>query len=155
MFFKANTELSNRPRSAAIVLIAAQVALVLTLSVSAAHAQKWAELKAEEQRALAPMQREWDTMSDPQKKKWRAVAEKQKNLPPEQQLKVQDRMQNWSKLSPDERRKARAGYEEMKQLPPDKRAAAPQKWDEYRNLPPEKQDELRKRAAAEREAPKK
>jgi hypothetical protein len=122
-------------------------ALVAALPVSA---QKWSELKPEEQKALAPFQKEWDNMSAERKKKWRAVAEKQQTMPPEQRDRVQQRMQNWSQLSPDERKKARAGYEEIKQLPPEKRAAVPQKWDEYRNLPLEKQEELRKKAAAER-----
>ncbi len=132
--------------------------LVAPLAVAAAlvfcslpvAAQKWGELRPDEQKSLAPLQKDWDGMSSERRKKWRAVAEKQKNLPPEQQEKVQQRMQNWSQLSPDERKKARAGYEEIKQLPPDKRAAVPQKWDEYKSLPPEKQEELRKKAAGQK-----
>jgi Protein of unknown function (DUF3106) len=126
---------------------ACALALVAALPVAA---QKWSELRPEEQKALAPFQNEWDNMPTDRKKKWRAVAEKQQTLPPEQRDRVQQRMQNWSQLSPDDRKKARAGFEELKQLPPEKRASVPQKWDEYRNLPPEKQEELRKKAAAER-----
>jgi Protein of unknown function (DUF3106) len=113
-------------------------------------AQKWKELKPEEQKALAPLARDWDQFSDVRKKKWREVAGKQATMTPEQQQNLQNRMQGWSQMSPEERKKAREGYQELKQLPPEKRAAVPQKWDEYRNLPPEKQEELRKKAATPR-----
>jgi hypothetical protein len=113
-------------------------------------AQKWKELKPEEQKALAPLAKDWDQFSDVRKKKWREVAGKQATMTPEQQQNLQNRMQGWSQMSPEERKKAREGYQELKQLPPEKRAAVPQKWDEYRNLPPEKQEELRKKAAASR-----
>ncbi|TAG81183.1 MAG: DUF3106 domain-containing protein, partial [Burkholderiales bacterium] len=91
------------------------MAVALTIGApTLVHAQKWSELKPDEQKALAPMQKEWDSMSAERKKKWRVVAEKQQTLPPEQRERVQQRMENWSRLSPDERKKARAGYEEIK-----------------------------------------
>jgi Protein of unknown function (DUF3106) len=136
----------KRMRSVALFAALGSLAIV----AAPASAQKWSELSAQEQKNLAPFQKEWDNMSAERKKKWRTVAEKQQAMPPEQRDRVQQRMQNWSQLSPDERKKARAGFEDLKQLPPEKRAAVPQKWDEYRNLPPEKQEELRKKAAAER-----
>jgi Protein of unknown function (DUF3106) len=147
----SNVNSLHSKRSAAYKRLSAAVLFCALFAAFPASAQKWGDLKPEEQKSLAPLQKEWDSMSSDRKKKWRAVAEKQKNLPPEQQEKVQQRMQNWSQLSPDERKKARAGYEEIKQLPPEKRATVPQKWDEYKSLPPEKQDELRKKAAAERD----
>jgi Protein of unknown function (DUF3106) len=150
VFFKVNyPQLSSAQRAAFNCF--AMLACVFSLSAALpAGAQKWGELRPEEQKALAPFQKEWDGMAPDRKKKWRAVAEKQQTMPPEQRDRVQQRMQNWSQLSPDDRKKARAGFEELKQLPPEKRAAVPQKWDEYRNLPPEKQEELRKKAAEER-----
>jgi hypothetical protein len=143
----SNVNSSLRKQSATKTLLSVAVSFCALVAQPAA-AQKWGELKPEEQKSLAPFQKEWDGMSPERKKKWRAVAEKQQTMPPEQRDRVQQRMQNWSQLSPDERKKARAGYEEIKQLPPEKRAGVPQKWDEYRSLPPEKQEELRKKAAA-------
>jgi Protein of unknown function (DUF3106) len=141
---------SLKTRSVAAKGALAILVLCALAAAFPATAQKWSELKPEEQKSLAPFQKEWDNMSSERKKKWRSVAEKQQSMPPEQRERVQQRMQNWSQLSPDERKNARAGYEEIKQLPPEKRAVVPQKWDEYRNLPPAKQEELRKKAAAER-----
>jgi hypothetical protein len=143
-----NVALQYLNRSAAHKLLSAAVLFFALAGASTVFAQRWSELTPGEQQALAPMQKEWDSMSVERKKKWRAVAEKQQAMPPEQRERVKQRMENWSKLSPDERRKARAGYEDLKKLPPEKRADVPQKWDQYRNLPPEKQEELRKRAAA-------
>jgi Protein of unknown function (DUF3106) len=149
VFLNVNSLPKQRPAAhkqlSAAALFFAFAAVGLTALPVAA--QKWSELKPDEQRNLAPFQKEWDNMPAERKKKWRAVAEKQQTMPPEQRDRVQQRMQNWSQLSPDERKKARAGFEEIKQLPPEKRAAVPQKWDEYRSLPPEKQEELRKKAA--------
>jgi Protein of unknown function (DUF3106) len=148
VFSNVNSPQIQQP--AAYKRLSAAVLFCALIAALPASAQKWSELKPEEQKALAPFQKEWDGMSSERKKKWRTVAEKQKNLPPEQQQKVQERLRGWSQLSPDERKKARAGFEEIKQLPPEKRATVPQKWDEYKNLSPEKQQELRDKAAAER-----
>jgi hypothetical protein len=150
VFLNINSPLKRQ--SAAKIFLSAAVLCCVFVTAFPASAQRWSELNAEEQKSLAPFQKEWDGMSPERKKKWRAVAEKQQTMPPEQRDRVQQRMQNWSQLSPEERKKARAGYEEIKQLPPEKRAAVPQKWDEYRNLPPEKQEELRKKAAAAKSA---
>ncbi|MGL4231600.1 MAG: DUF3106 domain-containing protein, partial [Casimicrobium sp.] len=62
MFLKANYQL--KAVHAAIALLAA-----LTLS-NIAFAQKWNELKPDEQKTLAPFQKEWDSMSPERKKKW-------------------------------------------------------------------------------------
>ncbi len=150
MFLNVNSP--QNKQSAAHKRLSAAVLFCAFAAIAAvpAFAQKWNELKPDEQKALAPLQKDWDAMSSERKKKWRSVAEKQKDLPPEKQQRVQERLQGWTQLSPDERKKARAGFEEIKQLPPEKRAAIPQKWDEYRNLSPEKQEELRKQAATER-----
>jgi hypothetical protein len=152
VFSKVNSQ--HKKQSAANTFVSAAVLFCALGLTDPAFAQKWSELKPEEQKTLAPMQKEWDSMSNDRKRKWRAVAEKQQTLAPEQRERVQQRMENWSKLSPDDRRKARAGYEDLKKLPPEKRADVPQKWDQYRNLPPEKQEELRKRAAPSNEAKK-
>jgi hypothetical protein len=133
---------------AAVLFSTFALTLATCFFATSSFAQKWSELKAPEQQALAPLANDWDGMTDSRKKKWRDIAAKYPTMPPDQQKNLQDRMQGWSQLSPDERKKARERYQEIKQLPPDKRAAVPQKWDEYRNLPPEKQEEMRKKAAA-------
>ena len=144
------TATRNLPSSAAALV--AKLAAVLFLSFGlilsgSAFAQKWQDLKPEEQKVLAPLQQDWKSLSDLRKRKWREIAAKYPTMPADQQKNVQDRMVGWAKLTPDERRKAREQYNELKTLPPEKRAAVPQKWDEYRNLPPEKREELRKKAA--------
>ena len=135
--------------SAAIVTkLAAVLFFSLGLLLAApAFAQKWQDLKPDEQKVLAPLQQDWQALTDARKRKWREIAAKYPTMPPDQQKNVQERMAGWAKLTPDERRKAREQYNELKTLPPEKRAAVPQKWDEYQNLPPEKREELRKKAA--------
>lgn len=144
------TATRNLPSLAAALV--AKLAAVLFLSLgmllsSSAFAQKWQDLKPDEQKVLAPLQQDWQALTDLRKRKWREIAAKYPAMPPDQQKNVQDRMVGWAKLTPDERRKAREQYNQLKTLPPEKRAAVPQKWDEYRNLPPEKREELRKKAA--------
>lgn len=133
--------------AATVAKLAAVLLLIGSLCVSgAAFAQKWQDLKPDEQKVLTPLQSDWQSLSDVRKRKWREIAAKYPKMTPDQQKNLQDRMVGWAKLSPEERRKAREHYNELKQLPPEKRAAVPQKWDEYRNLPPEKREELRKKA---------
>lgn len=141
----------NLPSSSPAATVA-RLAAVLFFSLGVvfaapAFAQKWQDLKADEQKVLAPLQPDWQSLTDLRKRKWREVAAKYPQMTPDQQKNLQDRMAGWAKLTPEERRKAREQYNELKTLPPDKRAAVPQKWDEYRNLPPEKREELRKKAA--------
>jgi hypothetical protein len=134
--------------AATVAKLAAVLLFICSLFLSgAAFAQKWQDLAPDEQKVLAPLQSDWQSLSDVRKRKWREIAIKYPKMTPDQQKNLQDRMAGWAKLSPDERRKAREHYNELKQLPPEKRAAVPQKWDEYRNLPPEKREELRKKAA--------
>ena len=141
----------TRPATSAPAATVARLAAVLLcslglLAAEPAFAQKWQDLKPDEQKVLAPLQPDWQSLTDVRKRKWREVAAKYPKMAPDQQKNVQDRMVGWAKLSPEERRKAREQYNELKSLPPEKRAAVPQKWDEYRNLPPEKREELRKKA---------
>ncbi len=142
--------LAKTSKSAALVAkLAAVLFFVVNLALpTSAFAQKWQDLKPDEQKVLSVLQPEWNALSDVRKRKWREIADKYPKMTPDQQKKLQDRMVGWVKLSPDERRKAREQYKELKQLPPEKRAAVPQKWDEYRNLPPEKREELRKNAGS-------
>ena len=141
-------KLLSMPAVAAVAKLATVLLLSLGLVAAApSYAQKWQDLKPAEQSVLAPLQPDWQSLTDVRKRKWREIAAKYPTMAPDAQKKLQDRMAGWAKLSPDERRKAREQYNELKQLPADKRAAVPQKWDEYRNLPPEKRDELRKKAA--------
>ncbi len=144
----ATRNLSSNSPAATVARLAAVLFFSLGLLFSgAAVAQKWQDLKPDEQKVLAPLQADWSSLTDLRKRKWREIAAKYPAMPPDQQKKLQDRMVGWAKLTPDERRKAREQYSALKNLPPEKRAAVPQKWDEYQNLPPEKREELRKKAA--------
>lgn len=151
-FFEIEVTATRNLPSSSSAAIVAKLAAVLFFSLGLllafpAFAQKWQDLKPDEQKVLAPLQQDWQTLSDLRKRKWREIAAKYPTMPPDQQKNLQDRMAGWAKLTPDERRKAREQYNALKTLPPEKRAAVPQKWDEYRNLPPEKREELRKKAA--------
>lgn len=141
----------NLPSSSPAARVARLAAVLFfsfgLLFTAPTFAQKWQDLKPDEQKVLAPLQQDWQTLTDLRKRKWREIAAKYPTMPPDQQKNLQDRMVGWAKLTPGERRNAREQYNELKTLPPEKRAAVPQKWDEYRNLPPEKREELRKKAA--------
>ncbi len=140
--------------AAAVVKLAAVLFFMVGLALpTCAFAQKWQDLKPDEQKVLSVLQPEWNSLSDVRKRKWREIAVKYPKMTPDQQKKLHDRMEGWVKLTPDERRKAREQYKQLTQLPPEKRAVVPQKWDEYRNLPPEKREELRKKAVTTKPVP--
>lgn len=147
----------NLPCTSTAATVARRVAVLFfslgLLVCPPAFAQKWQDLKPDEQKILAPLQPDWQSLADVRKRKWREVAGKYPKMAPDQQKNLQDRMVGWAKLTPDERRKAREQYNELKTLPPEKRAAVTQKWDEYQNLPPEKREELRKKAAEAKAVP--
>ena len=126
----ANRNLPSTSSAATVATLAAVLFFSFGLFFATpAFAQKWQDLKADEQRVLAPLQQDWQTLADVRKRKWREIAAKYPTMTPDQQKNLQDRMVGWAKLSPDERRKAREQYNELKTLPPEKRASVPQKWD--------------------------
>jgi hypothetical protein len=104
----------------------------------------WRELGQPEQQALAPLAGTWDTLSQAQKRKWRALSRNFSKLSPDDQAKLHSRMTEWVALSPRQRTEARLNFGIVKQVPPDERKA---KWEAYQALSPEEKRKLAAGAA--------
>jgi hypothetical protein len=131
-------------------VLAIAVWLVLALP-HPAYANKnnpaWIELRPEQQRALAPIQGEWESLDAPRKRKWLGVAERYPKMTADEQVRLQKRMKEWVSLTPEQRRAARDKYREFEQLPPEDRQAVREKWDKF------KQEQAAKEAAAKAAEP--
>lgn len=101
----------------------------------------WSELSDTQRQALAPLSGQWDTLTEPHKRKWIALAGNFQRLPPAEQAKLHSRMAEWIALSPRQRTEARLNFGETQQLSPDAKKA---KWEAYQALP----DEEKRRLAA-------
>jgi hypothetical protein len=127
-------------------VLAIAVWLVLALPHPAAYADKnnpaWAELRPEQQRILAPIQGEWESLDAPRKRKWLGVAERYPKMTADEQVRLQQRIKEWISLTPEQRWGARGKYREFEQLPPEDRQAVREKWDRFQ------QEQAAKEAAA-------
>jgi hypothetical protein len=101
----------------------------------------WRELNPAQQQALAPLAPKWDTVSDPQKRKWLAMSENYPKMSGAEQAKLHSRMSDWVSLSPQQRTQARLNFGETQKIPVDDKKA---KWEAYQALSAE---EKRKFAA--------
>lgn len=108
---------------------------------------QWRELGPAQQKALAPLAPKWDTLNEPQKRKWLAMSSNFSRMAPEEQAKLHSRMTEWVSLSPQQRIQARLNYGEARKIPADDKRA---KWEAYQQLSPE---EKRRLAAAAPKAP--
>ncbi|MGO4329209.1 DUF3106 domain-containing protein [Cupriavidus sp. 2TAF22] len=104
----------------------------------------WSELSVVQQRILAPLEGEWNTFPELNRRKWLQIAERYQKLSPAEQARLQTRMTEWVKMTPQQRRLARENYQITRSLPPQKKAEA---WDKYQQLPEEQKKNL---AAAEK-----
>lgn len=95
----------------------------------------WAELTAEQQQVLAPLQAEWDTLEPARKRKWIGIAKRYPKMTPKGQERVQRRMQAWANLTPEQRRQARETYKRLAKSP-EKKKALRDKWSEYQAQQP-------------------
>ena len=95
----------------------------------------WAELNAEQQKILAPLKAEWESLEPERRRKWVGVAKRYPKMTVQGQERVQRRMQVWANLTPDQRRQARETYKQIVKAPPEKRAKLRQQWAEYQALP--------------------
>lgn len=120
--------------------------LVLALPYPAAYADKnnpaWTELRPEQQRILAPIQGEWESLDAPRKRKWLGVAQRYPKMTADEQARLQQRIKEWISLTPEQRWAARGKYREFDQLTPEDRQALPEKWDKFQ------QEQAAKEAAA-------
>jgi len=106
--------------------------------------RSWASLSPTQQAALAPLQREWDTIDTARKTKWIEVADRLAGLPPQDRARIQARMADWAKLSPTDRGQARLNFKDLQALPVEDRKA---RWEAYQALSPEEQRRLAARNA--------
>ena len=101
----------------------------------------WAELSASQHRALKPLAPHWDSLTEPQKRKWIALSGNYRQMTPENQALLHSRMTEWAGLSHQQRTTARINFAEIQRLPADQRAA---KWEAYQALSPEERARLAK-----------
>jgi hypothetical protein len=91
----------------------------------------WSELTVEQQKVLAPLQADWDTLDTTRRKKWVAIADRYPRMKPAEQQRLQKRMTDWAKLTPEQRQEAREKYLQLRKLPPKKRQEVRTQWEQY------------------------
>ena len=82
---------------------------------------KWAELNAEQQLILQPLQNLWSTLEENRKRKWLAIAKNFPTLSPQAQATAQERMRQWAALTPAQRYQARLHFAQAQQLSNDEK----------------------------------
>ena len=103
----------------------------------------WRDLSARQQRALEPLALQWDSLTEPHKRKWLALSRNYATLSQAEQAVLHSRMTEWATLSNQQRSQARLNFAEVKQVPVDERKA---KWEAYQALSEEEKRELAARA---------
>ena len=103
----------------------------------------WAELTVDQQKILAPLKPDWDTLEPERRQKWLAIAKRYPKMKTEDQERVTRRMQAWAKLTPEQRRVARENYKRIAKVPREERNRdLRQEWAEYQSLPPSERQSL-------------
>jgi Protein of unknown function (DUF3106) len=115
------------------------------VKVVAVTQPSWANLKPEQQAALAPLQPEWLKMSEAQKRKWLEVSKNYDKLNADEKTKLQERMRDWVKLSPEQRAQARLNFSTAKALTTEEKQ---KQWQAYQALSPEERQALQTKAKA-------
>jgi Protein of unknown function (DUF3106) len=103
----------------------------------------WSSLSADQQRALAPLKRDWPTIDPDRKQKWLEVVSRFPTMPEAERQRVQGRMAEWAQLTPSQRTQARLQFQEARQLSPEDRQT---KWQAYQALSEQERLELAERA---------
>jgi hypothetical protein len=129
----------------AFLAIAFSLALACSAhAVAPEKAPKWAQLNSQQQAILAPLGKDWDSLSDFRRKKWLGIAKRYPDMKPEEQQRMQTRMREWASLTPQQRRLARENFKKIEKLPPEKKQTVKEKWEEYQRLPEEEKRKLEK-----------
>lgn len=102
----------------------------------------WAELTAEQQKTLAPLKADWESLEPERRRKWIGIAKRYPAMKVAEQERVQRRMQYWAKLTPEQRRQARETYKQIVKVPPEKRGNLREQWAEYQQLPQQEREGL-------------
>lgn len=113
-------------------------------SVDSAPVVTWAELTEEQQKVLAPLGSEWDTLRPWQREKMLDIARDYPKMDAQKQQRVQKRLNTWSRMTPYERENARKRYQQFDALSEDKKDAVRKKWADYQKLSETEREKLRK-----------
>jgi hypothetical protein len=131
------------PLLAGALLACAGVAWSQQAPATGAAGPAWSALTPAQQHALSPLQRDWNSIDAPRRRKWIEISERFGTLPPAEQARVQSRMAEWAKLTPKERAEARLNFKEAQQVAPQDRKS---QWEAYKALPPDQRKQLADRA---------
>jgi hypothetical protein len=109
-----------------------------------APSKHWAQLSEEEQKVLAPLGAEWDSLRPWQREKMLDIAKDYPNMDAQKQQLVQKRLNSWSRMTPYERDNARKRYQQFYSLSDEKKAEVRKKWADHKKLPEAEREKLRK-----------
>ena len=101
-------------------------------------------LSKDEQRVLAPYQKEWASLSTDTQSKLRIGAARWLTLTPEQRAAAAERAAQWQAMSPEQRAQAQAKMRNFKALPAEQRERMLRTLREFRALPPAQRNQLRR-----------
>ena len=104
-----------------------------------AEGPSWNSLSPAQRAALAPLQRDWNSIDASGKQRWLEVAARLPSMPPDERARMQERMSDWTRLTPQERGRARLQFQEARQMSPQERQS---RWEAYQALTPERREEL-------------
>lgn len=99
----------------------------------------WKELNPAQQKALLPLQSQWDKLDEKNKAKWLKIANRYASLAPEEQKRFHKRMETWAQLSPEQKQIARLHYSQAKKLEATQKT---KQWELYQQLPVEQKQLL-------------
>lgn len=103
----------------------------VTSASSSSTAIEWGSLNAQQQAALQPLQSNWNSLSDPQKRKWLSLSTNYPRMTIGEQTKLHERMAQWAALSARQREHARLNYAEVQKISPQQKN---EKWEAYQAL---------------------
>lgn len=106
----------------------------------------WAALTVQQQIALDPLKRDWQTIDPARQQKWLDVAARFGNLSAPEQERVQQRMGEWASMTPDQRSRARLNFQESRQIDAEERQS---RWQAYQALPADRRRELARQATTQ------
>lgn len=130
-------------RAMLVVVCLATAVAAVAQGLPATGPIAWNDLSPAQRSVLAPLERDWKTVTPERQQKWAAVAKRFPVMPPDERARVQQRLADWSRLSPQERASARLNFTEARQLSPQERQ---QQWDAYSALPADQRSALAARA---------
>lgn len=110
-----------------------------TSTSSSSTTIEWGSLNAQQQVALQPLQSNWKSLSDKQKRKWLSLSANSPRMTVDEQAKLQERMAQWAALSPRQREHARLNYAEVQKMSPQQKS---EKWEAYQALNPNDKQKL-------------